>query len=282
MKLRIHRFLPATRTEGPGVRACVWVQGCPIRCSGCAVPNTWPEGGEEIDVQDLAERILNGPSVEGVTFAGGEPFAQAEGLAHLGKMLRNRGLSIVTYTGYVLEQIRRSSRTDWHDLLAVTDVLIDGPFRADLRDVSRLWSALPTSASIFSLPAIATGKPDCGVRLTGWRCGSNRTDGSTSMELWIYERLESWFAELARLESGPIPPSKGSGTREQVMGMHKKKSSGKIPFGSYGRSPLSFTGWRFYIGIRARYRRWIWWGVIYSIPFALLMVFSRIRRSEII
>ncbi|MEW9032100.1 MAG: 4Fe-4S single cluster domain-containing protein [Planifilum fimeticola] len=210
MKLRIHRFLPATRTEGPGVRACVWVQGCPIRCSGCAVPNTWPEeGGEEIDVQDLAERILNGPSVEGVTFAGGEPFAQAEGLAHLGKMLRNRGLSIVTYTGYVLEQIRRSSRTDWHDLLAVTDVLIDGPFRADLRDVSRLWVGSSNQRVHFLTSRYRYW--EARLRSTPNRMEVRiQPDGRIDVNgLVDLERVESWFAELARLESGSDSAIKG-------------------------------------------------------------------------
>ncbi|MER3447925.1 MAG: ribonucleoside-triphosphate reductase activating protein [Candidatus Dadabacteria bacterium] len=140
MRLRIHRFLPYTRVEGPGERACIWVQGCPIRCSGCAVPWTWPEhGGQEIDVAELAHKILTGPPIEGVTFVGGEPFAQAEALAELGRTVKAAGLSVVTFTGYVLEKILRSPRPGWHDLLAVTDLLIDGPFKRDLLDTSRPW-----------------------------------------------------------------------------------------------------------------------------------------------
>lgn len=75
MLLRVHRFLPFTRAEGPGNRACVWVQGCPIRCPGCFNPGTWPTGGgEEVAVEDLADRILDVKDIEGVTFLGGEPF----------------------------------------------------------------------------------------------------------------------------------------------------------------------------------------------------------------
>lgn len=138
--LRLHRFLPFTRAEGPGERACLWVQGCPIHCPGCAVPWTWPdEGGQEIEIEDLARRILAGPPVEGVTFLGGEPFAQARDLAVLGEMLRSNGLSVMTFTGYVLEKLRRSNRRDWHDLLRVTDLLIDGPYRRRQTDLSRPW-----------------------------------------------------------------------------------------------------------------------------------------------
>ncbi len=137
-RLRIHRFVPFTRAEGPGERACLWVQGCPIRCAGCAVPWTWdPDGGEWMDVGALAERILDGPSVEGVTFLGGEPFAQAAALAELGGILRDAGLSVLTFSGYTLERIRRANRADWDALLDVTDLLIDGPYVRERLDLSR-------------------------------------------------------------------------------------------------------------------------------------------------
>lgn len=140
MFLRIHRFLPFTRVEGPGNRACLWVQGCSIHCPGCAVPWTWDrDGGEVIKVQSLAERILSGPEVEGVTFLGGEPFDQAVALAALGHRMQEAGLSVMTFTGYTLEKIRNSIREDWHDLLSITDLLIDGPFRRNLLDLSRPW-----------------------------------------------------------------------------------------------------------------------------------------------
>ncbi|WP_188391928.1 4Fe-4S cluster-binding domain-containing protein [Compostibacillus humi] len=41
MEVNMHRFLPSTNSEGPGLRACIWVQGCPIHCKGCGVPWTW-------------------------------------------------------------------------------------------------------------------------------------------------------------------------------------------------------------------------------------------------
>lgn len=140
-RLRIHRFVPFTRAEGPGERACLWVQGCPIRCAGCAVPWTWDaKAGEWMAVAALAERILGGPAVEGVTFLGGEPFEQAGALAELGGILRGEGLSVLTFTGYTVERIRRAGRADWDALLAVTDLLIDGPFVRERLDLSRPWA----------------------------------------------------------------------------------------------------------------------------------------------
>ncbi|MGK7873198.1 MAG: 4Fe-4S single cluster domain-containing protein [Xenococcaceae cyanobacterium] len=140
MLLRIHRFLPFTRVEGPGERACLWVQGCSIQCQGCGVPWTWDKnGGESVEVTALAEQIVNGPIVEGITFLGGEPFDQATALAELSYQLRDAGLSIMTFTGYVLEILQQSTRQDWQSLLSVTDLLVDGPFRNDLLDLSRPW-----------------------------------------------------------------------------------------------------------------------------------------------
>ncbi|MBN2566152.1 MAG: radical SAM protein [Candidatus Eisenbacteria bacterium] len=138
--LRVHRFLAQTRVEGPGVRACIWVQGCSIRCAGCAVPMMWPkEGGYTADVAELAQRILAGPQVEGVTFVGGEPFEQAAELANLGRTLRDAGLSIATFTGHTIEELRTDPSEGRAELLAVTDLLIDGPYRRDLADLSRPW-----------------------------------------------------------------------------------------------------------------------------------------------
>jgi len=140
MKLRIHQIIPRTRVEGPGLRACIQVQGCPIRCPGCAVPFTWPEnGGYEEDVDRLAERILREPGLEGVTFMGGEPFAQAGALAELGRLVKREGLSVVTFTGYLLEDLLASGDKDKLALIEVTDLLIDGPFQLEKLDTSRPW-----------------------------------------------------------------------------------------------------------------------------------------------
>lgn len=145
MELLIHRYEAYTRVEGPGLRACIWVQGCPIGCEGCFNPNTWSkQGGRFMNVETLAEIILkekdiSGESIEGVTFLGGEPFQQAEGLAHLGRLLKREGLSIVTFSGYEYESILKANRKDWQGLLNVTDLLIDGPYVKEKHDLSRPW-----------------------------------------------------------------------------------------------------------------------------------------------
>lgn len=209
MRLRMHRFLPHTIAEGPGERACLWVQGCPIHCAGCAVPWTWPEtGGQEVDVPELARTILNGPRVEGVTFLGGEPFAQAEALAELSRILRGSGLSIMTFTGYTIEKIRRSRRQGWHDLLSVTDLLIDGPYRRDLRDLSRPWVGSSNQRYHFltpryrSLAAALSAIPNrLEVRL--------RADGQIQVNgMILTEDLDVLFSDAVRVAPATVAPDK--------------------------------------------------------------------------
>lgn len=140
-QLRLYQFLPVTHVEGPGLRAGVWVQGCPIHCKGCAVPQTWDfSGGLLVDVATLAARILAVPGLEGVTFAGGEPFAQAEGLAALGKIMQQAHKSVLTFTGYTWKELKNSKSKGYKALLKVTDLLIAGPFEQS-RSAKKIYLA---------------------------------------------------------------------------------------------------------------------------------------------
>jgi anaerobic ribonucleoside-triphosphate reductase activating protein len=150
MRIRVHRFLPVTEAEGPGQRAALWVQGCPIRCPGCFNRQTWSfRKGCWRTVGDLFRQIAEHPGLEGVTFTGGEPFAQARPLAALGRACRDAGLSVVTYTGYNYGRVRRSKRRDWKALLDVTDLLLAGPFVKELVDSSRPWVGSSNQEFVF-------------------------------------------------------------------------------------------------------------------------------------
>jgi len=142
--IQLHAYEPFTTVEGPGHRICIWVQGCSIRCRNCFNQETWPmDGGTKISVDSLFQKMKQAmerhPSIEGVTFLGGEPFLQAKPLAKLGNMLREQGMSIMTFTGFRYKHLVRSQKADWKTLLAVTDLLIDGPYIDSLQDFSRPW-----------------------------------------------------------------------------------------------------------------------------------------------
>ncbi|WP_328448293.1 4Fe-4S single cluster domain-containing protein [Amycolatopsis sp. NBC_00438] len=132
--LNLHRIVDVTAAEGPGLRCAVWTQGCSVRCPGCFNPQTWTtRGGTLLPWQDLAERVLAIEGVEGVTLLGGEPFDQPEPLGAFASAVRAAGLSVMTFTGRVLEDLPPSK------LLEATDLLVDGPFLADRPEPSRPW-----------------------------------------------------------------------------------------------------------------------------------------------
>lgn len=114
--------------DGPGIRTTVFCQGCPHRCPGCHNPDTWEFGcGTQMPVEEIFRIIRENPLCKGVTFSGGEPFAQAEGFAKLGKLLHQAGYEVAAYSGYTFEQLL-SGTPEQKQLLSTIDILIDGPF----------------------------------------------------------------------------------------------------------------------------------------------------------
>jgi anaerobic ribonucleoside-triphosphate reductase activating protein len=130
MKVHVHAFEPASRANGPGLRAVVWLQGCTLGCVGCFNPTTHdPRGGDEYDTGQLAAKILTQRnSLEGVTISGGEPFQQPEALRDLLERLPRAGLSRLVFTGYTLAEVRELPLGP--GILSLVDVLIAGPFVA--------------------------------------------------------------------------------------------------------------------------------------------------------
>ena len=114
--------------DGPGIRTCVFSQGCPHHCEGCHNPETWEFGcGTKISEEAVLEIVLSNPLCRGVTFSGGEPFAQAEGFAELARLLKEKGYEVASYTGFTFEQLLKGTPAQ-KELLGRIDVLIDGPF----------------------------------------------------------------------------------------------------------------------------------------------------------
>ena len=114
--------------DGPGIRTTIFTQGCPHHCKGCHNPETWAFGcGTPMEAEALLEIVKSNPLCRGVTFSGGEPFAQAEELAKLAALLKQAGYEVASYSGYTFEQLLHGTPAQ-RELLAQIDVLIDGPF----------------------------------------------------------------------------------------------------------------------------------------------------------
>ncbi len=131
MKINIAGVAGDSIVDGPGLRQAIFAQGCKKRCEGCHNPAAQPfGGGEEQDTAALAERALKNPLCAGVTLSGGEPFEQAGAMADIARRVRAGGKNVWLYTGYTYEELQegKDDHPGWAELLAQTDVLVDGPF----------------------------------------------------------------------------------------------------------------------------------------------------------
>ena len=127
--LRIHRLLPASVANGPGVRAVLWIQGCSLSCPHCFNPETHSfSEGEQIAVDRLADQIFElASNVQGLTVTGGEPLQQADPLVELLESVRaSTSLSIVLFSGFTWNELERHDK--WPRISSAVDVVIAGRY----------------------------------------------------------------------------------------------------------------------------------------------------------
>ena len=145
--------------DGPGIRTCVFCQGCPHHCEGCHNPETWDFGcGTPMDEERILGIVRSNPLCRGVTFSGGEPFAQAEGFAKLAKLLKTAGYEVASYTGYTFEQLLCGTPAQ-KDLLRQLDVLIDGPFVLAERSLQLPFRGSRNQRILDVPKSLAAGEP---------------------------------------------------------------------------------------------------------------------------
>ena len=141
MDIRVAGVVNDSIVDGPGLRVAVFVQGCPHRCSGCQNPQTFDfDGGELMTTDEIINKIERNPLDKGVTFSGGEPFAQAEALLEIARWCHANGKDVWAYSGYTYEQIAEGKAgAAAQQLLQECDVLVDGPFVEAEKSMSLKW-----------------------------------------------------------------------------------------------------------------------------------------------
>ncbi|MBW2735444.1 MAG: radical SAM protein [Deltaproteobacteria bacterium] len=131
-----------TQAEGPGRRAALWLQGCPLHCEGCCNPEMLSfSGGRRRQVRELVHEICAVHGLEGISLLGGEPTAQASACAALAGGVKSRGLSVMLFSGYTRAGLETRAQTEpaLAQLLAHTDLLVDGPYVAALTQERERW-----------------------------------------------------------------------------------------------------------------------------------------------
>ena len=137
--------------NGRGVRCVLWVSGCDVHCKGCHNPESWDfcagKSFDEMAMKELVE-ALSRPWIKGLTISGGHPLAynNLPDVYQICKTVKEQlpEKDIWLYTGYELRahDFDKSVDIGWDNallmnhILAMCDVVVDGPYKEELRDIS--------------------------------------------------------------------------------------------------------------------------------------------------
>lgn len=133
--------------NGTGCRTVLFVSGCRNACKGCFQPQTWDFGyGEPFDekVQEEVLKSIEPDYITGITVLGGEPFEpenQKELVPFMRKVVaRYPNKNVWAFTGYIYDKDLvaggRRHTEDTDELLSMIDVLVDGPFQEEKKDIT--------------------------------------------------------------------------------------------------------------------------------------------------
>ena len=130
--------------NGNGIRVTLWVAGCTHKCKGCHNAWTWNYNqgkdflSEQDDILNKLSNWLSRDYVDGITFSGGDPLDQDHHalrvLLDIIKWVRVNypTKTIWCYTGYVYEKLSGLQK----EVADNCDVLVDGPYKEELRDTA--------------------------------------------------------------------------------------------------------------------------------------------------
>ena len=144
--MNYHKIEKTSIANGTGIRVVLWVSGCSLHCKGCHNPETWDScSGKPFDENAKKElfEALNKPYIQGVTFSGGHPFEKVNRstIYCLAKEIKTKfpEKDIWLYTGYTWEEIFESDIREIIRTLCWIDVLVDGRYIEEERDITLKW-----------------------------------------------------------------------------------------------------------------------------------------------
>lgn len=128
--------------NGPDVRVSIFVSGCRRGCKGCFNKEAWNFNyGQEFTSETLQElvRLLDDPNISGLSILGGDPFEpeNRDAVYEICKLVKflNPSKDIWVWTGY---DFLEDGLIDL-PVMKHIDVLIDGPFEEDKKDLRLKW-----------------------------------------------------------------------------------------------------------------------------------------------
>ncbi|MYM58787.1 anaerobic ribonucleoside-triphosphate reductase-activating protein [Vibrio sp. OCN044] len=142
--MNYHAYYPIDVVNGEGTRCTLFVSGCDHQCKGCYNQSTWRVDSGRLFTKELEDQIiadLNDTRIKrrGLSLSGGDPLhpANVESILALVKRIKQECLSkdIWLWTGYTLKSLSPKQRA----IVQQIDVLIDGKFEQDKKDLTLKW-----------------------------------------------------------------------------------------------------------------------------------------------
>jgi anaerobic ribonucleoside-triphosphate reductase activating protein len=138
--MRYHNITKDDMLNGDGLRVVLWVAGCTHHCKNCQNPETWDiNGGIPFDkaAKDELFEALDKVHISGVTFSGGDPLhpQHRDEIFALAKEIKEKfpDKTVWSYTGFLWDEVKDEAG------MRYIDVLVDGEFVEELKDVNLPW-----------------------------------------------------------------------------------------------------------------------------------------------
>ena len=161
--MNYHNITNIDMLNGSGLRTVLWVSGCNHYCSECQNPQTWDCNSgipfSEIEYEELCSN-LEKDYCSGITFSGGDPLyaSNISTISRISQLIRNRfpQKSQWLYTGFTFEEILNDEER--LDAIKNIDVLVDGEYKKELRDVNLPWCGSSNQRIIDVQASLKNGK----------------------------------------------------------------------------------------------------------------------------
>ena len=177
--MNYHNITKDDMLNGSGLRVVLWLSGCNHYCKGCQNPQTWDcNDGIKFDISAKNEIFeqLNTNHISGITFSGGDPLHKnnVEEVYNLCNEIRRKypNKTIWLYTGSTWEEIickagiicsSNISEDDYiwkkrKEILELTDVIVDGEYKEELKDVNYPWAGSTNQRVIDTKKSLLKGE----------------------------------------------------------------------------------------------------------------------------
>ena len=147
--MRYQGIIKASIADGQGWRTVIFISGCSHACKGCHNPESWNKNSGKVFADDDLNFIITSlkkPEIKGLTLSGGDPLMEynREDVEKLCKIIKSiiPNKDIWLYTGYEWDEIKHLP------LLKYIDVLVDGKFILEQRDISLPFRGSPNQRII--------------------------------------------------------------------------------------------------------------------------------------